>query len=262
MHERFRFKRKEDIIQKAQSLGFRLPFSDDVSSLFTPVSFSGFPVQNRLVVQPMEAYDSEADGSPSPLTNRRYLRYANGGSGIIWYEAVSVAADGRSNPNQLWINQDNFESFASQNDMVLKAAENSGSRPLLVIQLTHSGRYSKPGGKPKPMVAALNRTLDHTTPYVLTDDDLKRIQDQYVASAILAVRSGFDAIDIKACHGYLMIDMMAAKSRKNSIYGGEDTSSRFRFMLETIDRIRSEVPGIITHHPVKYFGLLPGWLWN
>jgi 2,4-dienoyl-CoA reductase-like NADH-dependent reductase (Old Yellow Enzyme family) len=57
--------------------------------------------------------------------------------------------------------------------------------------------------------------------------------------------AGFDAIDIKACHGYLIIELLAAKTRLNSIYGGEDTSSRFHFMLETIDRIKAEVPGIL-----------------
>ncbi len=79
---------------------------------------------------------------------------------------------------------------------------------------------------------------------MLTDDDLKRIQDQFVTASKLAFKSGFNAIDLKACHGYLMIDLLAAKSREKSIYGGEDTASRFRFLLETFDRIKDEVPGI------------------
>jgi 2,4-dienoyl-CoA reductase-like NADH-dependent reductase (Old Yellow Enzyme family) len=80
---------------------------------------------------------------------------------------------------------------------------------------------------------------------MLTDDDLKRIQDQYVIAAKLAADSGFDAIDIKACHGYLIIELLAAKSRRNSIYGGDDPSTRFRYFLETIERIKSEVPKMI-----------------
>lgn len=245
MHERFGFKSKGEILQKALDLGFELPFSDDISSLFTTATIEGLSVSNRLVVQPMEGYDSENDGSPSALTKRRYLRYASGGSGIIWYEAVAVSSDGRSNPNQLWINNNNSVVFASLNDEVRREADLSGNKPILVIQLTHSGRYSNPDGKPQPLVAGLNSTLDKGVPYILTDNDLQRIQDQYVSAAKLASKSGFDAIDIKACHGYLMIDLLAARSRNNSIYGGEDTASRFRFILETIDRIKAEVPGII-----------------
>jgi len=245
MHERFRYKTKEDLIQKAQSLGFELPYIDDISPLLNPALIEGFTIPNRLVVQPMEGYDSQPDGSPSALTKRRYLRYATGGSGMIWYEAVSVSSDGRSNPNQLWLNRNNFSEFTSLNDEVRQAAEKTGFKPLLVIQLTHSGRYSKPEGISKPMVAALNATLDKVAPYLLTDDNLKRIQDQYVEAAKLAVKSGFDVIDLKACHGYLMIELLAAKSRSGSIYGGEDPDTRFRFLLETIDRIKAEAGAAI-----------------
>jgi 2,4-dienoyl-CoA reductase (NADPH2) len=245
MHERFRFKSKEEVLQKALDLGFELPFSDDISPLLTPVLFEKFTIPNRLVVQPMEGYDSEYDGSPSELTRRRYLRYANGGSGIIWYEAVAVTIDGRSNPNQLWINKNNSHAFGRLNDEVRKNADQAGIVPLLVIQLTHSGRYSRPDGKPQPQVAAMNQILDKGIPYLLTDDDLKRIQDDYVAAAKLAANSGFDAIDIKACHGYLIVELLAARSRRHSIYGGEDHNDRFRFMIETIDRIKAEIPGII-----------------
>jgi 2,4-dienoyl-CoA reductase (NADPH2) len=245
MHERFRFKNKDEIVKKALELGYELPFSEDISPLLTGVSVEGFPIPNRLVVQPMEGYDSETDGSPSGLTKRRYLRYAGGGSGIIWYEAVSVSFPGRSNPNQLWINKENVHAYTSLNNEVRREAESTGTKPLLVIQLTHSGRYSKPEGKPQPLVAAFSETLDKVDPYLLTDSDLKKIQDQYISAAKLSAEAGFDAIDIKACHGYLMIELLAARDRKNSSYGGEKPAVRFRFMLETIDRIKAEVPGII-----------------
>jgi len=82
-------------------------------------------------------------------------------------------------------------------------------------------------------------------PVILSDDDLKRIQDDYVSVARLASVAGFNAIDLKACHGYLMVELLAARSRQNSIYGGSDPGNRFRFLLETFDRIRDEVPGIL-----------------
>lgn len=244
MHERFRYKTKFDLLEKAHSLGLVLPFSEDISPLLNPATIYGFSVANRLVVQPMEGYDSNPDGSPSSLTRRRYIRYSLGGSGTIWYEAVAVCHKGRSNPGQLWINKENVNAFASLNEEVRKRAGQSGKDPYLVIQITHSGRYSKPDGKQQPLVAALNSTLDKVEPYVLSDDDLKKIQDEYVISARCAYDSGFNAIDIKACHGYLIIELLAARSRENSIYGGEDPSKRFRFLIETIDRIKTEVPGI------------------
>jgi 2,4-dienoyl-CoA reductase (NADPH2) len=245
MYERFRYKTKDDLIKKAKTLGFDLPYSDDITPLFLPYQLAGFSIANRLVVQPMEGYDSENDGSHSELSKRRYIRYASGGSGIIWHEAVSVMHEGRSNPHQLWIHKKNADSFSRLNDEVRKNAIKQGIDPFLVVQLTHSGRYSKPEGIPKPQVAAYNGILDKTPPHLLTDDDLKRIMDQFVEASKLARKSGFNAVDLKACHGYLVVELLSAKTRMNSIFGGVETSGRFRFLLETIDRIMDEVNGIL-----------------
>ncbi|HLP73101.1 MAG TPA: hypothetical protein VK155_09380 [Bacteroidales bacterium] len=257
MHERFSFKGKDELLNKARQLGYDLPYTEDLSFLFLPLSLAPvtpqggrqsevpFAVPNRFVVQPMEGYDSLSDGGPSDLTRRRYLRYAGGGSGTIWYEAVAVSPGGRSNPGQLWINERNASAFSLLNADIMQSAGRLNIKPLLVIQLTHSGRYSKPEMKPVPLVAAPNPVLDKTEPHLLTDMELGKIQDQYIHAAKLSADAGFNAIDVKACHGYLMIELLAAKSRGESIYGGELPAERFRFMIETISRIRTSVPGII-----------------
>jgi 2,4-dienoyl-CoA reductase-like NADH-dependent reductase (Old Yellow Enzyme family) len=245
MHERFRSKSKEELIEKATTLGLDLPFNEDISVLFTPVTIGANNISNRLVVQPMEGYDSSKDGSPTDLTRRRYLRYAEGGSGIIWFEAVAVSAEGRSNPRQLWLHQENIDNYEFLCSDIRKHAMAHNQNPMLVIQLTHSGRYSKPDGKPEPLVPQLNPVLDKGSPHILTDDDLKRIQDQYVTASRLALLAGFDAIDIKACHGYLIHELLSSRERKGSIYGGPEPFKRFRFLLETLDRIKTEVPGIL-----------------
>ena len=258
MHERFRYRTGEELRRKAVELKQQLPWSDDLSSLFLPFDHSGSGIANRLVVQPMEAHDSENDGSPSELTGRRYKRYASGGSGIIWYEAVSVVREGRSGPRQLWINNKSADGFARLNDEIRKHTVRPGTDPFLVIQLTHSGRYSKPDGVAKPQAAAANPVLDRTPPAIVTDDDLKRLIDRFTESARYAWRSGFNAVDIKACHGYLVVDLLAAKMRKNSLFGGEETGKRFRFLLETIDRIRDEIPEIIVTCRLGISDLYPG----
>lgn len=245
MHERFRFKNKDELIFKVRQLGFELPFSEDLSSLFEPVLLGDHRLKNRLVVQPMEGYDSKSDGSPSDLTLRRYFRYAEGGSSIIWLEAVSVASMGRSNPGQLWLHRENLKYFKYLTDEIRKQASVRGFDPLLVIQLTHSGRYSKPEGKPAPLVPALNALLDKGSEHVLSDDELMRIQDQFIESSVLSRLAGFDAIDIKACHGYLVHELLSCRERKRSLFGGLRTEGRFRFLLETIDRIKNEVPDML-----------------
>jgi 2,4-dienoyl-CoA reductase (NADPH2) len=258
MHERFRFKTINELLQKSKELGLNLPYSDDLTPLTSSICIEGFKVANRMAVQPMEGHDSEYDGSPSHLTRRRYMRYAEGGSGILWFEAFSVSSDGRSNPHQLWLHKKNADKFSFLNEEVRKHTGRQGSDTLLVIQLTHSGRYSNPEGKPSPQVASLNPVLDRIKPHILTDDDLKRIQDQYITTSVLAARSGFNAVDIKACHGYLVAELLASKNRKNSIFGGEETGKRFRFLVETADRLKDEIPGVIITTRLNISDLYPG----
>jgi 2,4-dienoyl-CoA reductase (NADPH2) len=258
MHERFRFKSKEELIGKAKQLGFDLPFEEDISVLLSPLTIDEHNLSNRLVIQPMEGYDSSKDGSPSDLTRRRYLRYAEGGSGMIWFEAVAVSPEGRSNPRQLRIHQENIDNYEFLSTDIRKHAAAHNLNPFLVMQLTHSGRYSKPEGKPEPLVPQFNPLLDKGSPTLLTDDDLKRIQDKYVSASRLALLAGFDAIDLKSCHGYLIHELLSSRERKSSSYGGPEPYKRFRFLLETIDRIKSEVPDIMISVRLNIFDAYTG----
>jgi 2,4-dienoyl-CoA reductase (NADPH2) len=247
-HEPFAFTSKADLFEKAQELGIELPFIDTIDALFKPLSLEGRTVINRLAVQPMEGFDANPDGSPSDLTFRRYRRYAEGGSGLIWFEATSVVAGGRSNPRQLMLKAQNLDSFRQLVESTRQCAYRAfGNRHLifLVLQLTHSGRYSKPEGKPRPQVAVFNPHLDkdRENVYIVSDEELDRLQETYVEASRLAYRAGFDAVDIKACNGYLLNELLAARTRKNSRYG-ESFENRIRFIREVVRKIHDEEPGI------------------
>jgi 2,4-dienoyl-CoA reductase-like NADH-dependent reductase (Old Yellow Enzyme family) len=257
MHQRFKFKESSELLAKANELSLVLPFSEDITPLFKPAYIGERRIENRLLVQPMEGYDSLPDGSPSDLTIRRYHRYAEGGSGMIWFEAIASRNDGRSNPRQLMITEGNRDSYKKLIGEMREMAP-GGIDPFIVAQITHSGRYSKPDGNPRPLVPQSNPLLDNGSPRILSDRELSEIRDSLVSSSRLAFEAGFDAVDIKACHGYLVHELLSARNRKDSIYGGEDTALRFRFLLETIGMIRLEVPGLTITLRLNISDLYPG----
>src|SRR5262249_47203395 len=86
------------------------------------------------------------------------------------------------------------------------------------------------------------RTAGPETP-LISDDELDRLQDHYVEAAALAFRIGFDFIDIKQCHRYLLNELLAARTRPGK-YGGS-LENRRRFVRELAPRIQSECPGQI-----------------
>jgi 2,4-dienoyl-CoA reductase-like NADH-dependent reductase (Old Yellow Enzyme family) len=125
--------------------------------------------------------------------------------------------------------------------------------------LTHSGRYSKLEGKSLPQVAGFNPNLDSKPEdiRILSDDELDRLQDEYVEVARLAEEAGFDAVDIKACHGYLVNELLAARTRKGSQYG-ETFENRTRFLSEVVQKVRDRAPRLCLAVRMSAFDGIPG----
>jgi len=252
-HKKFRYKSATELVISAKDLGIDLPWSDSVDSLLQPAVINGIPVPNRLTVQPMEGFDSDDNGTPGELAFRRYGRYAAGGNGMIWFEACSVLPDGRSNPHQMMITAGNVHEYKRLTDHIrATAAETFGKdhRPFLVLQLTHSGRYSKPGGDFQPKIFSDNPylsdpavraglsagpqlTTDNRQQLFYSDSDIDSIKAAYIEGLALAEQAGFDAVDIKACHGYLLHEMLFAYDRTDSRYGGS-YENRTRFLREVL----------------------------
>ncbi len=247
-HEPFDYKTNEELLKAAKKLNIQLPFQGDLSPLFRKLEIGGKTVPNRLAVQPMEGADAYFNGSPGELTWRRYRRYAEGGSGLIWFEAAAVGPEGRSNPHQLMLNNENLESFQSlvkdTRDAAYKAYGDSHDI-FCVLQLTHSGRYSKLGSEVSPKVVMYNPYLDKSTKslHILDDTELDELQEPYIETARLAYHAGFDAVDIKSCNGYLLNELLAAYGREHSRYGG-GFENRTRFLTEVVHKIHANVPNL------------------
>ena len=258
-HEKFHLRTREDLRQKAAELGLDVPFDDDISVLFERAPLAGRTLSNRVAVLPMEGADAEDSGAPGELTFRRYRRYAAGGGGLIWFEATAATDDGRSNPRQLSLNEGTLDGFKRLVESTRKAAREGGASasPLLALQLTHAGRNARP-------VAAIvraNPILEAVSPLpgnckTLDDHELDRMQDSFVQGAIRAYKAGFDAVDVKACHGYLVNELLASITRENSRYGGS-LENRSRFLRETVQKIMDRLPGLLVFTRISASDFIP-----
>ena len=61
--------------------------------LNTSIEIHNRNLPNRIVFQPMEGCDGTPSGGIGELTRRRYLRFAQSGAGIIWFEATAVTGE-------------------------------------------------------------------------------------------------------------------------------------------------------------------------
>ena len=223
-HEKFHYKSLEEVQAKAAELGLSLPFAADTSALTKPLTVRNITFPNRMGIAPMEGADSTPDGAPSEYTLRRYVNEAIGGSAVIWFEAISIVEEGRSSKTQLLLTRETLDAYKAFTAAIKEAGlKTNGFAPYLIMQANHSGRYSNPDNKPAPMIAYRHPELEQyraaNDSCIVTDDYLKALEEKFGEAALLAKEAGFDAVDIKSCHGYLLAELSSAYTRPGK-YGG------------------------------------------
>lgn len=240
----------QEFVEVTREHGLEFPVSEDVKVLGEPIKLqSGKVIPNSMGIHPLEGFDGTEEGAPSETIFRRYDRYARGGAGLIWYESTAIAPDGRCNPLQMILSEETLPKFKELVEVSNKAAvESCGRRPYNAIQLTHSGRRSvDKNWKPTPLAAALNPYMDEHNSVdgskgdlvIATDEKIEEIVAGFVHAAGLAAQAGFDAVDVKVCHEYILRELLSAFTRPGK-YGGS-FENRTRALFEIIHGIREEV---------------------
>lgn len=211
-------------------------------------------IGNRFCVQPMEGWDGTRAGGPSDLTLRRWRRFGASGAKLVWGgEAYAVAEDGRAHPHQLFFN----DAGEPERGLAALLAElraghaetgERGDDLFVGLQLTHSGRFAHPGeGCAAPRIAFHHGVLDARFGIAadlapLGDDELEAIGERFVRAARLAREVGFDFVDVKCCHGYLLHELLAARTREGRFGGSFE--NRTRLFRSIVAGIRCDAPGL------------------
>jgi 2,4-dienoyl-CoA reductase-like NADH-dependent reductase (Old Yellow Enzyme family) len=263
----FKFHTLADLEAECRRLHLDLRFTEDLQPLFRQVVIGPFHAGNAMCIQPMEGCDGTPDGRPDELTFRRYRRFGAGGAKVIWVEATAVLEEGRANSRQLLLSDEtapDLERLLHECRRVHRDAFGSDDDLVVGLQLTHSGRYSygrpliafhDPILDPRTIVdRATGQTVDVGYP-VLDDDYLKRLVGHYAAAARLAYRIGYQFVDIKQCHRYLLNELLAAKTRPGP-FGGS-LENRTRLARDIITRIRAEVPALMVATRLNVFDCIP-----
>ena len=268
------FKSVDQFRERLSELGLQLPADDSILSadegtpLNQPFCVGQCTVANRWCIHPMEGWDANRDGSPSAHTLRRWRNFGLSGAKLIWGgEAAAVQPDGRANPNQTMAIPENREGLGQLLQELEQAhQETFGSLDGLLVglQLTHSGRFCRPNAKdrPEPRIAYHHPLLDKKfhiasddSSIVWADEELEQLINRYVAAAKMAGELGFQFVDVKACHGYLLHEFLSARRRAGK-FGG-DLDGRTRLLRTIVARIRDELPQLMVGVRLSVFDFVP-----
>lgn len=223
-----------------------------MASLFEPFTLKDVTLRNRIAVSPMCQYSAE-DGVINTWHHAHLASLARGGSGLVIAEATAVSPEGRITPGcaGLW-----SDAQAAAFVPAVRAIKEAGAVPG--IQLAHAGRKASAnrpwegddhipesdarswepiGPSTIPFGSSLPRT-----PRAMTKDDIRRVQQDYVAAARRAARAGFEWLELHFAHGYLAQSFFSLHSnRRDDEYGGS-LENRMRFLTETFAAVREVWP--------------------
>ena len=177
---------------------------------------------------------------------------ANSGAALVVVEATAVEPIGRITHGDLGLWSDENEAALSR---VLKSVRRAGTAKF-GIQLGHAARKASAhlpweGGlwlqqnqDPWPTIAASPLPFGENwhLPAEVTEADMARITDAFVAAAKRALRVGFDEIELHMAHGYLFHGFMSPISNKRTDAYGGSLANRLKFPVAVARAVRAVVP--------------------
>ncbi|WP_313627119.1 NADH:flavin oxidoreductase/NADH oxidase [Kosakonia sp.] len=225
-----------------------------MSQLFTEVTIGDVALDNRIVIAPMCQYSAEA-GKATAWHRIHLGNLALSGAGLLIIEATAVEPQGRISPQDLGLWDDETE----QALRVVLEDIRQYSPVKIGIQLGHAGRKAsvsapwlggkqlspQEGGWQTISASALAHDPAERPPLEMTKQDLARVKQAFVDSALRAVALGIEVIEIHAAHGYLLHQFLSPLSNQRSDEYGGSLENRLRFTQEVFSAVREAVPASV-----------------
>jgi 2,4-dienoyl-CoA reductase-like NADH-dependent reductase (Old Yellow Enzyme family) len=215
----------------------------DMEHIFKPYLMKGMPVRNRLAAQAMEINSAGTGGSVSEKILNRYNKLARGKWGIVFVEAISVTPISLARRNGLVMSEKNLSGFKR----LVHEFKRYDEKALIMFQLTHAGRVAGDFSRRAGVYSNGNPDIAQ-----LTSSELDRIRDDFIKACKLAHDAGADGIDIKACHGYLLGEMLRPANTRCDKYGG-NAENRTRLIRDIIKGVKQNYPGLIIGSRISFY---------
>jgi 2,4-dienoyl-CoA reductase-like NADH-dependent reductase (Old Yellow Enzyme family)/NADPH-dependent 2,4-dienoyl-CoA reductase/sulfur reductase-like enzyme len=198
-------------------------------------------LKNRIIMGPMGTNYGTTDGFSTERDKHYYAERAKGGVAMIVTEAMNISAGARNHNNSLCIYHDQFIPGLNA---VVRAIKDNGA--LAVAQLNHRGqllRRSVLGMEPVGPTAGTHPATGEPV-RALRVDEIHAIQLDFLNATRRLWRAGYDAVELHAANGYLFQQFFSQRfNRRTDNYGGS-LENRMRLLLETVMRIRDDLPDL------------------
>ncbi|MBC9712556.1 NADPH-dependent 2,4-dienoyl-CoA reductase [Streptomyces sp. TRM66268-LWL] len=219
--------------------------------LMTPLDLGFLTLPNRVVMGSMHVGLEEAERGFERMA-AFYAERARGGVGLI--VTGGIAPNDAARPYEGGAKL-TTEEEAAQHRVVTEAVHREGGR--IALQILHFGRYAYH----KDLVApsALQAPISPFVPHELTDDEVERTIEDFVRTAVLAKKAGYDGVEIMGSEGYLINEFIAAQTNHRTDRWGGSYENRMRFPVEIVRRTRARLGrDFLIVYRLSMLDLVPG----
>jgi 2,4-dienoyl-CoA reductase-like NADH-dependent reductase (Old Yellow Enzyme family) len=189
--------------------------------LFEPLNVGGMIIPNRVMVPAMVTRLSGEDGLVNKDISDRYVRYVQGGAGLVVIEAMAVHT-AKSGP-LLRISGDQF--VPGLTDLVRRMHDASDSK--VVPQIIHFMKVAKSGWR---------QTID-----MLSLAEIDRIVDEFGDAVVRARAAGFDGAELHSAHAYTLASFLSRTNPRMDDYSGDTLEGRLYLIGRIFGNIRRKV---------------------
>ncbi len=218
--------------------------------MFAPYTVRGMTLANRIAVSPMSMY-SATNGTPDDFHLVHYGARAQGGAGLVFTEMTDVSADGRITPGCAGLYAPEHEvawrrivDFVHDHTQAKFAAQLGHAGPKGSTKLGWDGMDEplETGNWELTAPSAVRWAQANQLPAELDREKMDRIRDDFVRSAKMADRCGFDMLELHYAHGYLMSAFITPLTNKRTDAYGGPLENRLRYPIEVFQAVRQVWP--------------------
>jgi 2,4-dienoyl-CoA reductase-like NADH-dependent reductase (Old Yellow Enzyme family) len=206
------------------------------SIVFTPARLGKLTLRNRIIRSGcFEGLSPNA--SPSEALIEHHRKVAAGGIGMTTVSYCAVSRDGVAFSHEMWMREEIVPGLKRLTDAVHREGAAAS------VQLGHCGFFAnKHAAGTRPIGPSRKFCLfRYSVSRAMTEKDMDRVREDFAKAALLAIKAGFDAIEIHAGHGYLLSQFLSPwTNHRQDQYGGS-LENRLRYPVSVIRRVRETV---------------------
>ncbi|MFW2106097.1 NADH:flavin oxidoreductase/NADH oxidase family protein [Acinetobacter guillouiae] len=212
------------------------------SPLKQPLTLAcGITIPNRIAKSAMSEQLADRHGSPTIDLQQLYAVWARGGTGLLITGNVMIDSRAFVEPRNVVL-QD--EQFLQANKLWAQAAQANGSK--IIMQINHPGRVAVLPLLKKPIApSAVGLDLPAMNiiriPRAMTEAEILEQIKRFATTAALAVKAGFDGVQVHAAHGYLLSQFLSPLANTRTDQWGGNPENRQRILIETVRAVRQAI---------------------